>query len=143
MEHRSQEMLATVLDIQWYGPVPIATVATAAGVVSRVHLLGREFVARYGIAAGSRLTVQGPCVLSVEGTPGSAGAATPRPDDDDVFDRWFSFRRLVQPELGARLTRLLFLSGVHTLSDLREQAHTLPGLKGIGPKSMERIRRLL
>jgi hypothetical protein len=132
-------MSVLVIKIDWYLDIPIATISEmVSGDISYKSLMHRSFIQRYNIGVGSiiQLSEEGCIVRVIE----SSGAKLSR--TNTVFDRWFLFRKQLKPYISHGYAKILFLSGIETVLELRDHMASVGKIRGIGPVTTTRIQNM-
>jgi hypothetical protein len=133
-------MSVLVIKINWYLDIPIATVySTVSGGISYLSLLHRSFVQRQKIGVGSEIHVsEEGCLVRVIKSSGQVLL----PTTNTVFDRWFLFKTQLEPYISHGYARILFVSGIETIQELRDRKLSIGKIRGIGPVTSSRIQSL-
>ena len=129
-----------VIKIDWYLDIPIAKVyAIVSGDISFISLLHRSFVQRHSIGIGSELQLsEEGCIIRVIKSSGDVLL----PTTNTIFDRWFLFRTQLEPHISHGYARILFVSGIETVHELRDRRGSVGQIRGIGPVTTTRIQNM-
>jgi hypothetical protein len=132
-------MEVLILEIDWVLDFPIAIV-TDNEVVFRLSLLHRSFVQRHQIGVGTRLQLS--TTGFIQQVLESTGGHAPPPKTPDIFDKWFLLYRQMKPFLSRHVSRILFLHGLETISDVVRYQQSVGQIHGIGPVTARSIQKM-